>query len=247
MLILGLLLTLVNICKFPYLTMCLLMFFIPKEKFEVKKTIFTYFGSIFILNLIIDFVFIGSSMLLSRDVVLVNSTLNVPIQEMLKIVSANPMFYVQLLYEKFVLSCYYYIQGAFAFFGWSDTEVPLWIIQAYLIMMSLCGLVNDNREPEFKITVAQKTILATIFVVMTLVTSAVTFSIYGEKSGSEIFITTAKLFQGRYWLPLLPIIFLMFNSSKLRFNLKVFKFITMGIFSFLLFVCTIVLLYRYYV
>lgn len=244
--VLASLLTLLSICKFPYITACLLIFIIPSDKFKNIKSRFSCFNYVLLINIFIDVAIIGSTLLMSQDTVSINSNYNLPITKTLELVLTNPMFFANLLYKNFILNGFYYVQGAFGLFGWGNIAVAPWIIYLYLIMLGACGVINDKNEQEFKITLWQKLIFALIFILMTLITAFVGLAVFGKPFGPEIFIFQAKLFQGRYWVPLLPLIFLIFNNNRARYNLKSFKVISILCYTFLLFFCTIILLCRYY-
>lgn len=245
--ILAILLTLLNICKFPYITLFLLIFIIPKEKFETNKTRLLFFNYLFLLNALIDFILVGSNLLMNQDVTSINATHNLSFFEFLKFISSKPMIFIKILFENFIIRGFYYSQGIFALFGWSYVMVPPYVILIYLILMTICGVINEKNEPEFKITLTHKLIFATIFTLMTLLTAFVGLAVFGIKTSAEMFVTQARLFQGRYWIPLLPIIFLIFNSNKARINLNAYKIVTTICFCILLFICSIILISRYYI
>lgn len=238
--------SLLNICKFPYITMCLLIFLIPKEKFECIKTRNVYFSYIFLINILIDIFIVGAAMLSSQGTISINQTNNLPLTTILKYIFLTPNHPIKILYQNFIQNGFYYLQGAFAFFGWSNVAVAPWISYSYIFLLGISGIINDKNEPEFSIKITHKLIFAAIFIFMTLITAFVGFAIFGIPLGPEIFIYQAKLFQGRYWIPLLPILFLILNVNKARLNTKWFKIFSIFCFSFLLFLCSIALLFRFY-
>lgn len=247
MTILGLLFTLVNICKFPYIVMCLLLLIIPQEKFKSEKSRFLFIAGVFLLNIVIDFIILFSYFIHINKVSVMNSTNSLPAFQAVHVVLQNPILYIKFLFANFILGGYYYLQGLCAYFGWSDVAVPAWVIYFYVLLLATCGFINDKNEPEFKISVRSKIIFISVIVLMTLITAFTCFVLFSEISSHGLTIYRGKLFQGRYWIPLMPIIFLIFNNNKFRFNLKWFKIITINLFNFLMFVCTIIILYRYYV
>lgn len=236
--IISLFLTLLTICKFPYITMCLLLFIIPKAKFVSQKSRLGFILSVFLLNTFITFFTLFSHMMLTKGI---------SASPVSHTISQNPLSYSKFLLGNFIREVFYYIHGTFAHFGWGDTAVPDWIIWAYIILLMTCGFVNDKNEPEMKLSFSKKNILAIIFVLMTLITLFTCFFLLSRNNGQGIAINNDVLFQGRYWIPLIPIFFLLFNSCKTRINLKWFKIITINIFNFLLFVCTVIIFCRYYV
>lgn len=247
MFILGLFLTLVNLCKFPYFVMCFLLFTIPKEKFSEQKTRIIFILSVFLLNIFIDFITLFSHFLLIKGLGTQDTASNLPTLQMVNIVLKNQMMYFKFLFANFILGGYYYLQGLFAHFGWSDTIVPSWVIYTYFILLSFTGILNDKTEPEVKLSFKQKLILFLIFILMTLITAFTCFVLLAEIGPNGISIYRGKLFQGRYWIPLMPIIFLLFNSCITRFDLKWFKILTIGVFNLLMFICSIIILARYYI
>lgn len=243
----GLFLTLVNICKFPYIVICLLLLIIPKEKFFSSKSRFLFLLSVFLLNCAIDFMLVGSALILLNGEATTNSAGSVPAAMVVQAILYKPVQYAQFLFANFILGGDYYVQGIFALFGWSDIAVPAWVIHFYIILLIACGFVNDKNEPEMKLSVSRKTVLILIIVLMTLITAFTCFVLLSENTVHGLTIYRGKLFQGRYWIPLLPIFALIFNCAKCRFNLKWFKFVTINLFNFLMFVCTIIILCRFYV
>lgn len=245
--ILAILLTLLNICKFPYINMFLLIFIIPKEKFETNKTRFLFFTYLFLLNALIDFILVGSNLLMNQGITSINATQNIPLSKFISFVFLKPLILIKILLYYFIVRGFYYLQGIFALFGWSCVMVPPYVTLIYLTLMTSCGIINEKTEPEFKITLKHKLIFASIFILMTLLTAFVGLALFGIQSGTGIFITQARLFQGRYWIPLVPIIFLTFNCNKARFNLNAYKIFTTICFCVLLFICSIILISRYYI
>lgn len=245
--ILGTFLTLLTICKFPYITMCLLPFIIPKEKFQSSLSKFLFILSIFLLNISIVFIIVFSHLILMKNISIINSVNNLPESQLIYAILQKPVPYIKFLSVNLISGWYYYIQGVFAHFGWGDVTVPPWVIYAYIILMTVCGFVNDKNEPEVKLSISQKFVFFLIFIIMTLITVLTCFIVASKSYGQGFAIYNDILFQGRYWIPLLPIFFMMANNYKSRFNLKWFKIATLNLFNFLMFVCTIIIVYRYYV
>lgn len=123
--------------------------------------------------------------------------------------------------------------------GWLDTPLPISLINSYLITIVVVALLNHQKE--FLLSWKQKCIILTIFV-SNLSLVMILLYLHWTPVGKTII----EGVQGRYFIPLSPLFFLLLYNRAIKF-----KFAATGLFIscysvLVLAITTFVLLERYY-
>jgi len=110
----------------------------------------------------------------------------------------------------FVNSMYYafdmYYQGYIGTFGWLDTKLPIWIIHTSYIAILFTAIFENNKKPSFnnfqRIVILSSLVAA---IALLLLSIHLTWDCIGADRISV---------QGRYFIPIFPLLFILFNNSK---------------------------------
>lgn len=246
--IFSLLSILLAVCKFPYCLMIFLLSIVPKEKFENPKLKWTVIlGLLSILTLYTFFTIILNKFM-TKGLLTVDEILTARFAKHSQdafMMLHSPLKLWHTLYGTFIFCGASYLSDSIAKFGWTDTSVPTYVSSAYLLILLLCGFFKDKDEPKINLSIWSRLLFILIFLLVTAITLFASLSIFGTSTwnGYDIILN----FQGRYWIPMLPIIFICFSYNKFNINYKWFKLITIATSSFLFFVCLVKILYRFYV
>ncbi len=230
----------ITICKYPYSFLVFLFFSIPKEKFEN----FRLYLKNFILILLLLFVYILANVLyflfISKGLSHINENIE-PFQNMLNILINNPInFFNAVIFD--LQHVVPYIMQSVATFGWQEVYLLPRISFIYMVFLAMSAFQNEKDGPYYlDISVKNKLIYLSVFcgfIFITLLTCYLLFSYKGEIG--------IRNMQGRYLIPVLPLIFLCF-SSKNYFKTKIFKYVSIIYILFVYFVSSIVILNNYYI
>lgn len=193
--ILFILLLLIALAKSNYFLLLFLIFLIPKEKFGNRKNIFLVTGFLF---LAIGAV-VGIWYLLTKGLY-VPIVPQVSISGQLTYILGDPFRFPYVLINTFIergLSYQLLFVGNF----WLDIPLPMWWLGTYLITIIPVALLDKNK---MNITRNQKLISAVIFIVNFIAACAlvyITWTSVGQNIIDGI--------QGRYFIPILPLLFLL--------------------------------------
>lgn len=237
--ILSVLLFVITICKLAYLPLCLLFFVIPKEKFSgifhrAKYSCLLFASGFFAFAL---FMWYGmsnfSGAIASSAISMSESSSN-----LLTHILFHPVFYLERIWTTASHLYYEYLSSFIGCFGWLDTFLPSLMVKLYLLFLLFAAVVDTNKENKIKLS--DKFIFFIIFII-----SFVVIFLSG-------FLTFKKLYpyiigiQGRYFLPLAPVIFLIFSNNKFKITEKNLQMFVAG-FSFAgLFISAYFIILRFY-
>ena len=216
LLLLILLAIAIGLSKQTYVTLLFLYFLIPVKKIGglVKYwlsgvlVLLSGFGSVALWS------FLSSGIALTALEALPSSPS--PSQQ-IRFILSDPIGFLQRFPYSFIPMLTNYLDAAIGFrLGWLDTAINgflIFSIEVYLIFLAL-----TDHKAEIKIGLLHKLKLIAIFglTVLGIVTSAyVAWMGVGSKA-----LTTL---QGRYFLPALPLLLLLFYNRKVRLNLSLVK------------------------
>ena len=164
-----------------------------------------------------------------------------PFQNMLNILINNPInFFNAVIFD--LQHVVPYIMQSVATFGWQEVYLLPRISFIYMVFLAMSAFQNEKDGPYYlDISVKNKLIYLSVFcgfIFITLLTCYLLFSYKGEIG--------IRNMQGRYLIPVLPLIFLCF-SSKNYFKTKIFKYVSIIYILFVYFVSSIVILNNYYI
>ena len=229
----------ITICKYPYSLLILLFFIIPKWKFEnfrfYLKIFFIILFSIFAYTLS----FVSYSLFITKGLSIINENVE-PCQHMLQILIHNPINFINavILDLQHIIP---YIMQAVATYGWQEVYLIPHISLIYVVLLFISTLKNEKNSEHIIFSVKNKLIYLLIFlsfIFITLLTCYLLFSYKGE--------TAIRNMQGRYLIPILPLIFLCFSTEN-YFKTNIFKYISLIYILSVYFVSCLVILNNYYI
>ena len=209
-LILFILAVIVSMCKLVYLPLIFLVLLIPTEKFKSRKTSYIYkVGMILICTTIAISIFIFSMNFpgASRE----GSDSGIQFKNVL----TNPIQYASTLLSSMNQNGTWYFETLFgSHLSWNE-DIPLYFIVPYaLCALTTMSSVLDNSIKE-KLNKKQKhTILYIILLSIVLIFS----SMYIAWTRTESSLIEGV--QGRYFLPLMPLILLLIGSIPIKSYVK---------------------------
>lgn len=199
--ILTILSILVAINKTIYAPLVLLVLIIPKEKFKNKRTKLISLFSIIGISLILDFIWLK----LGTSTTSVASISNQTLINML----SNPIAYSQKIIYTFVTRFTKYISEMFGgSLEWNE-NVTIQIFPIILLITSILLIVKGKKE-SVKISKTNKFIIAFIIFCVTML---IFTSMYLCWSNPNIDYINGV--QGRYFIPILPLILMLFSTKFL--------------------------------
>lgn len=227
------------VCKFTYLPLMFLYLIIPEYKFSSVKEKTLKFILMFLITVFVSFGLVAVHVYLSRGLVSYSTT--IPAGESLKFIFSHPFEYLFMIFNTLFKYFGYYLNGIIGLFGWSDTFLPFWSVCLYCAALIYSAVINFEKDilnPALK----DKMVLAvcTVFCLLLVVTSC--FTVFEPDMKNHII----NWIQGRYLLPVVPAILLLFSNKKLYFNSCMSKVFLVVVTNFVLFVSLVTILKRYY-
>jgi len=111
--------------------------------------------------------------------------------------------FINSMYQAFDM----YYTGYIGTFGWLDTKLPIWIIHTSYIVILVIAIFENNKKHSF--TIFQRMVVVCALIAVTtllLLSQHLTWDCIGADK-----ITTI---QGRYFIPIFPLLAIMFINSK---------------------------------
>lgn len=187
--------TFLSLSKYAYILLPALFFIIPKEKFATLKQRILYFTVIIFVSGVASILWFEAI----KSIYLPFMSYSNPMKQLL-FMEAHPLFYLQTIASTLSLGNMHAFVGNL---GWLSTPVPMWLCICYLAVAFLNALLeDDNLHFSWKqigwvalVLLASYCFLCTIVYVTT------------SKAG-ECYIWGI---QGRYFIPLAPLLLLLFN------------------------------------
>jgi uncharacterized membrane protein len=223
--VMALVTLLLLMCKPPYFLVALLFFFIPRQKFG---KMYTYLmGGIAIAVLAIGIVavrpFVVNHVLktsapasASAGQVVTDSTgkttTRLPVirpDEQMKIIMSDIPAYLTLVFKSgFVYYRTYLLESFVGILGWIDVELPDILTWSYLLLLLFTALAIASDQ--IRIPWTHKTLLAVILIAGFILIETAMY-LYATKPGRD------RVFgvQGRYFIPLAPLFFMLFYNRYL--------------------------------
>ena len=202
------------LCKVVYMPLIFLCLIIPKEKFNSKKerilSLSIILGSGIILNLI--WLACGSIILLNSHTSSYTGTTENGTMIKLMSILTHPFLYLQKIFYTIMTNSNNYFLSLFG----GQLEV-FEIIKMDMIPYITCAIAFIASITDEKLKVAFKKYQKVIIFLIVLVITALIFtSLYIQWSDDELFYIDGV--QGRYFLPILPLILMLLAGVKLKSN-----------------------------
>lgn len=230
--ILFILLLFIALSKQIYILLGLLFFMIPSYKFGNRKIMFLRFVSIFVPIML---VIIGWSFLVNGLYMPNSSAISVSGQ--IYFILANPLEFMFIVLNTILGNYHNFIVMFVGNFGRIDTPLPDILVYIFLIVVSLVSILDKSPV---NIVLKQKLIpLIILFIVFISVFALefITWTPVGSVSITGI--------QGRYFIPVAPLFFLLFFNKKFNYDLKFFNK-TLIFFIILVLIFTLFVIFRRY-
>lgn len=200
-------------CKLVYATEGLLIFFIPKEKITVKlpKWVWAVGGILFVAGAVyvvkqfwpsIQSMFGGGD---NAQNIIYNGSEGYSLGYIMK----NPIRSILFFVKSLLLSMFYYAASMVgAYLGWLNIYTPTWCMVGYLLLLLLVTFLCCN-ERENVLNIKKRIVLFVAAAVSCLLTIAVMWL-----SWTPLDAVKVQGVQGRYFLPVLPMLLLSICGNK---------------------------------
>jgi uncharacterized membrane protein len=252
MLILALFAVIYLVSKPIYLPLFLLLFFIPKNKFNDTKH-FMKMAGIFALMILGGYIltripgyFIKSVTTGVKSGNIVSLT-----GQQIAYLKAHPLAFFKAVYVSFFGNLPYYISTMVATFGLIDTYVPQFICYLYLLLIIVTGIVEmSNCQYEISWQLRISSVLC--YVISFL---GIFFAMYLTWAPQEVGVGSDLItgIQGRYFIPALFLPVIVFKNSLLRKNkyinsvMELYNTYFMAVAYAILMVCIMFIVIRFWI
>ena len=193
-----------SLCKIVYLPLCLLLFIIPKEKFgSLKKK------NIFIILLAIFIIFINLLWLRIASKYLIGLAPGVNSSKQLNYIISNPTGYLSALLLTYSNEA---IDYCFSIFGKSLGTYNINLFSIYIIVEVIISFLATlfNNNVKLKISNLEKYLIIFIILIVIILMSTSLYIQWTPLKNNTIYGI-----QGRYFLPLLMLVPILFDKIKL--------------------------------
>ena len=206
---LFLLMLLLALSKQTYLFLILLFFLIPVNKFGSMKKMFLIFSLLFISSF-------GLSIIWNMGVnrFYMPGYPGVSILGQTSFILSNPLNFLGTLLNTFFTWDYLssIIRTFVGNFGWDPVILPSWLIVFYLSMLTLTSLLDKT-----KIVINFKQRIIT-FLTLLIIFVLICISMY--ITATPVAQNVIRAIDGRYFIPIAPLFFLLFYNNKIKFDIK---------------------------
>ena len=201
---------LVTLAKSAYVVLGLLVFLIPSERFGSRRRHIAFLAIFFAVGF---GAFAGWSTLANSVYVPFHPEQHTDIHEQLRLVLADPWRFVKIVTHAFIYRQEEYRHMFVGVLGWLDTHLPGWLLDAYALLLlaaAVCDGRSDLRLEQARRAIVCVTAAAGLF--------AVSLSLYCLWSavGSPVLDSI----QGRYFIPIAPVVLLVLYNATLVGALK---------------------------
>jgi uncharacterized membrane protein len=231
--ILLILAILIGLSKQIYLVLLLLFFVIPSHKFKNIKNRFMSF--IFILLPVI--LIVCSWSLFTSG--FYEPLSGISILGQISFMLSNPITFLQIFLNSLTNHNTWYLVSFVGYFGWLSTPLPSALVYLYIIFLLLTSLIDESIVT---ITIKQKFIsLATLIISLTsiFVLEYITWTQVGNGIIEGV--------QGRYFIPIAPLLFLLFYNDKIKINKKEFYWVIIMFLIITLLISLKIIIERFYI
>ena len=231
--------------KSGYFVLLLLFLMIPESKFKSKKTKNLIFISIFLILMVI----LGLWGILFNNLYSASMNPNVVPSNQLSFILSHPLQFIHVLGNTILMNYKVYMVSFVGTFGWFTVPLSNWMVYPYLIVLVIISIMDKIN---IKINLKQKfiSLIPLIIICISLfIFEYITWTPVGQNFVGGI--------QGRYFIPVAPLFFLLFYNSVSNFrvsnhviNFKIGKKINWVIIIFIIVFLSLTifkLLFTYYI
>jgi len=232
----------ISLSKPNYAVIIFLFLLIPVNKLGSNK-----YGWFFLLMLLSSISTIATWSYLTRDIyATVHSWRHLPLgqiissSEQFKFVLSHPLQYLEVLINTTKLQGLNLIETFIGKLGWLDTSLPHWLLLLHGIMLIVYALIDS--KPDITFLSAQKVIIALVWLgAAVLIYTSIYFS------WTPVSNKVVEGVQGRYFIPIGILLFLLFYNNYFQIKQKTLLLVTIGYIPLLLTTMLAVLINRYYI
>lgn len=236
--------------KVVYIALVFLFLMIPGERFKSRVVYWIYFSGLLVLGLATSILWASAIndiyIPYDRYNLAFRNFLDLPrcahMQEQMEYIFGHGFYFFQVCLRSIKQAFSMYYPGYIGTFGWLDTKMPIWLIHMSYLALFFVSLFGQDSKLRLNL-VNRIVLIATAVSVTGLLLLSQLLS--WECVGSE-FIKTV---QGRYFIPVFPLILLCVSASlKWPFS-RVLSTDRLVIFYslFILIIASVVIYKRYYV
>jgi uncharacterized membrane protein len=194
--------------KQAYILMPFLFLLIPRRKIGSNGKYLLIFSCLFALCLLIEAVW---SLLVKA--IYLPYRVDIPInpEQQLAFIINHPLNFISLAARNYIFSSGYYLKTFFGQLTWFDLYVPTYlVVLIYLVIIGAALLDKDSKKTISKIN---KFIFMLIIAGTAFIISALLYMSWSPIGGDFV-----EGIQGRYFIPVAPLIFLLFYQHKLNWR-----------------------------
>lgn len=206
--IIFLLSVLLALAKQAYFPLVGLFLLIPVRKIGNKKKYATVFALLFLASVLA--IFTWSFFSKSTYTTLVP---NAAPGKQIHFILTHPFDLVGVILRTFFKDGIEYISQFVGKLGWLDTKLPPLFILSYIIMLGFISLVNHRKD--ILISQMQKRILLLTFILNVILIATILYISWTPVAKDRILGL-----QGRYFIPIAPVLFLLLYNSKFQVKVK---------------------------
>lgn len=208
---LGILAILLTVSKSVYFTLLFLYFLIPISKLETTKKYWTTFA----LLLTTTFTPLAAWSFFVKKALYVPLNAGAQVSPNLQLTSIlkNPLEFAGILINSLIKYGNYGIEQFIGRLGWLDTALPPFLIISYAPLLLVVAITTYH--PQIWLSFRQKII---IFVIATLNSILIALAMY--LTWTPVGWKTIEGVQGRYFIPIAPLFFLLLYNQKIKPPIK---------------------------
>lgn len=203
-----------SLCKNAYIFIIFLFLLIPVRKIGDKKTFFTKFFSLILSSFTIMLIWNYIS-----EVTFTSTKIEISPERQMDFILSNLLQYCKVFFDTLVINGFF-IKDFIGILGYRDVILPEPLIKSYAIILLLIALVDSKKD--ITIYIKQKIIIITIFII-TIIEISTIFYLIWTPVGGDIILGI----QGRYFIPLGPLFYILFYNNLIIVKLNSLNIITL--------------------
>ncbi|KJU85094.1 conserved hypothetical protein, membrane [Candidatus Magnetobacterium bavaricum] len=212
---------LLSLSKQAYYLILFLFLLIPINKMKTvkdKKYGRIKYLSVFIALITVNLLLVMSWSSIVRDIVMIpfSYSTNISPHQQMSFILSHPLTYCRTIFNTFFIERHFYLYQIIGVFGWLDTPMPASIVYSYCLLLVTLSFVD--RDKRYVIPKVKKILIFTIMMstILAIITIGYLFWVpVGADSINGI--------QGRYFLPVLPLLMLLLYNTKISNQNVIFK------------------------
>jgi uncharacterized membrane protein len=232
----ALIVLLVALSKSVYVMIALIFFLIPKSKFKNPRF---YVSSLILVAFIGIVGFLVASLYTSSVYKLVEPGVsyfpnfaesNPPVDhfDQLKFILKNPIDYTSILFNSFRSQWLQMIFTGIGILGWLNVVFPFWYYEFMILAVLFMAIFENSGKPVLSLkSKALILLVAFLSIILVYTISYLTWTPVGQNIIDGL--------QGRYFIPILPLVFMLFYNQRLNIRHQ-----SAGIFTMLILVVSFV-------